>query len=99
MIIYSYNQITNKAKAVLYLTKLQMENTYNWRTNRETRLIGLHYNPETLEDVELIKEDIEEKVSQLDWFLQDFIDTSKINRDEIKENIRKELELEQQEID
>jgi hypothetical protein len=29
-------------------------------------LIGLHYNPETLEDVELIKEDIEEKVSQLD---------------------------------
>tara|TARA_Y100000310_G_scaffold258008_1_gene266246 strand:+ start:974 stop:1246 length:273 start_codon:yes stop_codon:yes gene_type:complete len=67
---------------------------YNGWTNRETWLVGLHFNPETLEDVEFIKREIEELE---DWvwekgmnFLSDYVDFSKINWYEIEESIKAE---------
>ena len=72
-----------------------MENTYNWRSNRATWLVGLRYNPETLDDVEYAKEDIESRVDAMEsWFLTDLIDLSEINRDEIREVIEKEKKAE-----
>jgi hypothetical protein len=71
-------------------------NNYNWRANRATRLVGMRYNPETLEDVEFAKQDIEDKYEEMDWFMKDLIDISQIDWEEIEENIRKELELENQ---
>ena len=70
---------------------------YNGWTNRETWLVPLHFNPETLEDVEVIKGEIEELE---DWihekdmmFLSDYIDFSKINWHEIEKNITDEIKI------
>ena len=40
-----------------------MDNTYNGWTNRETWLINVWYNPETLEDLDYIRE-------ELDWAVE-----------------------------
>lgn len=48
--------------------------TYNGRTNRETRLVNVHFNPETINDIEYIKSMLEDEVESIDnSFLQDFI--------------------------
>lgn len=73
------------------------KNTYNWRANRATRLVWMRYDPQTLEDVEYAKEDIEFKYEWLEWFLKDLIDLSEIDREEIKDNVRSELELQENE--
>ena len=53
---------------------------YNGRTNKETWLVNVHFNPETVEDVEQVKEYIEELEDGLENdFLRDFIDFSAIN--------------------
>ena len=68
---------------------------YNGWTNRETWLVGLHFNPETLEDVESIKAYIEEMEENIkDMFLHDYVDFSKINWYEIEKNITDEINLE-----
>lgn len=66
-------------------------NTYNWRANRATWLVGILYNPETLEDVEFAKQDIDDKYEAMDWFMKDLIDISQIDWDEIEENVKKDL--------
>lgn len=69
-----------------------MENTYNWRANRATRLVWMRYSPETLEDVEFAKQDIDEKYEEMSWFMKDLIDISQIDWNEITENVQKELD-------
>ena len=65
--------------------------TYNWRSNRATRLVWVRYNPETLEDVEYAKEHIEEQAREIQpWFLSDLIDLSEIDREEIENAIETE---------
>lgn len=68
-------------------------NTYNWRANRETRLVGMRYNPETIEDVEFAKEQIEEQYEAMQGFMKDLINISQIDWDEIRENVQKELDI------
>ena len=68
-------------------------NTYNWRANRATRLVWMRYNPETLDDLEFTKQDIEEKYEAMDWFMKDLIRIDEINREELEESIKRELEL------
>lgn len=71
-------------------------NTYNWRANRATWLVGMWYNLETLEDVECAKQDIDDKYEAMDWFMKDLINISQIDRDEIEENVKKDLEIQNQ---
>ena len=75
---------------------------YNGWTNRETWLVNLHFNPETLEDVEYIKEIIDgmkDKILEIfgtendGGFLSDYVDFSKINWYEIEENIKAEIKI------
>lgn len=58
-----------------------------WR-NRETWLVGLHYNPETKQDLELIKLDVEEQVDLISsLFIKDMICTSEIDWQEIEDSL------------
>ena len=70
------------------------DESYNGWTNGETWLVPLHFNPETLDDVQGIKDYIEELEENIeDMFLTDYIDFSKINWYEIEENIKAEREI------
>ena len=73
-------------------------NKYNGWTNRETWLIGLWFNPETIEDVEYIEETLErdfyEMVGGESNIYTDMINFNLINWEEIKDWIKKELEIE-----
>lgn len=61
--------------------------TYNWRTNRATRLVNLHFNPETIEDVENAKYLLEEMYDNIDNLLiTDLLpNIEEIDREELKE--------------
>ena len=70
---------------------------YNGWSNRETWLVGLWFNPETIADVEYIEETLEsdfyEMVGGESNIYTDMIDFNVINWEEIKEWIEKELEV------
>ena len=61
--------------------------SYNGWSNRETWLVNLHFNPETIEDLELIKIEIEEEYENLSLFIKDFLDLDKIDWEELKATI------------
>ena len=62
-----------------------MKKKYNGRANRETRLINVFFDIEKKEDVEYAKEHIQELEKSIkDPFLKDYIDFSKINREELE---------------
>lgn len=64
---------------------------YNGWSNRETWLVNVWYNPETVSDVEYAEQDLEDKVEALgSGPLQDMIDLSLINWDELKESMDEE---------
>lgn len=66
---------------------------YNGWTNRETWLVNVHFNPESVEDIERIKDHLEEYEDEIEnAFIRDFIDFSKINWRELKEVFNKEVE-------
>lgn len=60
------------------------DNTYNGWTNRETWLVNLWFDPESVSDVDNAREYIEEEVNKLPPFMRDFIDISCINWNELK---------------
>ena len=73
-------------------------NGYNGWSNRETWLVGLWFNPETIEDVEYIEDTLErdfyEMVGGESNIYTDMINFNVINWEEIKDWIKKELEVE-----
>lgn len=81
-----------------------MNTEYNGWTNRETWCIQVHCNPETKEDVEGIREILEEDIDRLYEFLQSNnmllvldlldIDTRNINWNELKAELPSETEVE-----
>lgn len=56
----------------------------------------MRYNPETIEDVEFAKEQIEEQYEAMQGFMKDLINISQIDWDEIRENVQKELDIQAQ---
>lgn len=67
---------------------------YNGWRNRETWLINVHYNPETVEDVDLAQEDFESCLDALQEsdmkVLTDFIYDCSIDWQELKDSIEKD---------
>lgn len=62
------------------------DHTYNGWTNRETWLVNVWGNPESREDVDRLKEDIEEQYDALgNGILADMIDLGAINWDELRD--------------
>jgi hypothetical protein len=59
--------------------------SYNGWSNRETWLISIWFNPESIEDVEMAQATFEEAYDAIPDFMKDFCDIGAINWDELKE--------------
>lgn len=69
-----------------------MNEKYNGWTNRETWLVNLHFNPESKEDLELIKSDIEDLEENIEnMFLKDFVDFSRIDWYDLEQSLPEEV--------
>ena len=71
--------------------------TYNGWSNRSTWLINLWYEPHTKNDLDWIKEELEERVGALadsefvcDNILADMLNLQEIDWDELKEHVETE---------
>jgi len=76
-----------------------MDNTYNGWTNRETWLINLWYSPETLEDLDYIREELDSAVERLmeggvvaNNVLIDMLGINEINWRELEEHVSTEVD-------
>ena len=73
------------------------DNTYNGWTNRETWLVNVWGNPESREDVQMLKEMLEEQYDELpNGILKDMLDLSAINWSELEEHFEEEEEVEEE---
>jgi hypothetical protein len=77
-----------------------MDNTYNGWTNRETWLINVWYNPETLEDLDYIREELDSAVERLmeggvvaNNVLIDMLGINEINWRELEEHVSTEVDI------
>jgi hypothetical protein len=78
-----------------------MDNTYNGWTNRETWLINVWYNPETLEDLDYIREELDWAVGCLrggggivaNNVLVDMLGINEINWRELEEHVSTEVDI------
>ena len=76
------------------------DNKYNGWTNRETWLVNLHFNPESKEDLERIKEEIDELEESIqNMFLRDYVDFSKIDWYDLEKSMPEETDVEVSEND
>lgn len=71
--------------------------SYNGWSNRETWLVNLWYNPETRDDVEAAKDDLEEQYESLSPVMRDFCGISKVDWNELLEYMEDESESEGEE--
>ena len=67
---------------------------YNGWTNRETWLVNLWYNPESIEDVDYIKDVLQEEYNDIDGFWGDMIDFSIIDWTQLRQHFQTEEEIE-----
>lgn len=72
-----------------------MSGCNGWR-NRETWLVNVWFNPESLTDLDYAKEYLEDQVDQLPGVLRDFIDLGAIDWRELRDHVRHELEQEEE---
>jgi len=68
--------------------------SYNGWTNRETWLVNLHYNPETIEDIDYIQDMLESEYYDIDGFWGDMINFHTIDWTELKQHFQTEEEIE-----
>ena len=65
---------------------------YNGWTNRETWLVNVWFNPESADDLDWIKEQIESDYDSLPDYMRDFCDIGCINWDELRSHFEEEEE-------
>lgn len=68
--------------------------SYNGWSNRETWLVNLWYNPESIEDVEMIKEVLEEEYYTMEGFWSDMINFHIIDWTQLRQHFQTEAEIE-----
>ena len=68
--------------------------SYNGWTNRQTWLVNLWYNPESIEDVESIREHLEEEYYNIEGFWGDMIDFNVIDWTNLRQHFQTEAEIE-----
>ena len=68
--------------------------SYNGWSNRETWLVNLWYNPESIEDVGIIKEVLEEEYYTMEGFWSDMINFNAIDWTQLKQHFQTEEEIE-----
>ena len=67
---------------------------YNGWKNRETWLINVWFNPESPDDIDAIEEQFNQDFDSLPDYMKDFIDSSAIDWDELREAVTAEEEEE-----
>lgn len=60
---------------------------YNGWANRETWLVNVHFNPESVSDIDYIKEQVDEWYEELNPFMQDMVNINLIDWDELTQNM------------
>jgi len=68
--------------------------SYNGWTNRETWLVNLHYNPETIEDIDYIQDMLESEYYDIDGFWGDMINFHIIDWTQLRQHFQTEEEIE-----
>ena len=69
------------------------DTTYNGWTNRATWLVNVWGNPESREDVQSLRDMLEDQYNELpDGILKDMLDLSEINWDELESHFDDESE-------
>lgn len=71
-------------------------NTYNGWSSRETWLVNVHFNPETKSDIEWAKDQVEEWYDSLNSFMQDMVDLSLIDWEELAASMEEETDEEEE---
>ncbi len=61
---------------------------YNGWSNRETWLVYTWFNPETAEDIEFIREQVEQDWDSLPDYMRDFCDINSIDWDRLLEAVQ-----------
>lgn len=59
--------------------------SYNGWTNKETWLISLHFGPQSAQELEVIRENLEDEYSKLPMIFQDMISLEKIDWEQLTE--------------
>ena len=67
---------------------------YNGWKNRETWLVNVWFNPESLADLEVAQAELEDAYSKAPDFLRDFINLVAIDWDDLREHFNEEEETE-----
>ena len=62
--------------------------SYNGWTNRETWLVNLWHNPESIEDVDYIKDTLEEEYNQFEGFWGDMVSFTTIDWTNLKQHFQ-----------
>ena len=74
-----------------------MDKTYNGWTNRATWLVSVWGNPESLDDVRMLRDMLEEQYDELpNGILKDMLDLSEINWEELESHFSEEEEEEEE---
>mgnify|MGYP003141169542 FL=1 len=68
--------------------------SYNGWSNRETWLVNLHYNPESIEDVNYIQDMLETEYYDIDGFWGDMINFHIIDWTQLRQHFQTEAEIE-----
>lgn len=63
------------------------DNKYNGWSNRETWLVNIHFNPESVNDMDYIKDQVQDWYDSLNSFMQDMVDIDCIDWEELRENM------------
>lgn len=69
---------------------------YNGWTNRATWLVNVWFNPESREDVQAAREQLEEQADALDGCLKDMLCLDEVNWEELESHFDEEDESEEE---
>ena len=68
--------------------------SYNGWSNRQTWLVNLWYNPESIEDVDYIKDMLESEYYDIDGFWGDMIDFNIIDWTQLRQHFQTDAAIE-----